>query len=339
MLFLLEEEKITPGYSAQLADLQSSLCESFPENRNIIMFSVGIDMVVFLIKSDKERIDAETQRCVNLVNNIISPLDNTVSSYVVTGTPVERLSAVADCYRVVRKQLFHRHMTDESNDDFYIGSERPDQHMLEKFLNVGSREDIDNFLNDFFFRMSEKAIHSMMFRQYFIINTRITITDFLKKIGYTNEEIEVPSGAEIRISASSAESAVEYLRDCLVYALDKREHMAKKSYVDVLRKATEYIRENYADPDMSLNSAAKIANVSPTYFSAVFSRELNKTFIEYLTELRMDKARELLRCSDKTSATIAYEVGYNSPHYFSALFKKVNGVTPREYRAKGDTAK
>lgn len=86
------------------------------------------------------------------------------------------------------------------------------------------------------------------------------------------------------------------------------------------------------DEDLSLNKAAHVANVSANHFSAIFSQNMGQTFIEYLTELRMNKAKELLRCTSKRSSEIAGEVGYKDAHYFSYLFKKAQGMTPSEYR-------
>ena len=74
-------------------------------------------------------------------------------------------------------------------------------------------------------------------------------------------------------------------------------------------------------------------NISANYLSAVFSQEMGTTFVEYLTAKRMEKARELLRSSDLRSGEVAVAVGYKDPHYFSFLFKKTQGCTPRDYRA------
>ncbi|MPM94812.1 HTH-type transcriptional activator Btr [bioreactor metagenome] len=85
--------------------------------------------------------------------------------------------------------------------------------------------------------------------------------------------------------------------------------------------------------ELSLNRVAQQINISPNYLSAVFSQEMGCTLTEYLTEKRMEKARELLRSTTKRSGEIAFEVGYKDAHYFSFLFKKSQGCTPRDYRA------
>lgn len=100
----------------------------------------------------------------------------------------------------------------------------------------------------------------------------------------------------------------------------------------MMGRALEFIQENYTDPEMSLNRAASVANVSANHFSALFSQEMGQNFIEYLTELRMKKAKELLRCTSMRSGQIALEIGYKDSHYFSFLFKKTQGCTPSDYR-------
>ena len=100
----------------------------------------------------------------------------------------------------------------------------------------------------------------------------------------------------------------------------------------MLKKVLEYIDERYTDENFSLNDAANAANVSPNYFSAVFSQEMNMTFIEFVTKKRMDKAKKLLRQTKMSTADVAAEAGYKDPHYFSFVFKKTQGCTPREYR-------
>ncbi len=83
-----------------------------------------------------------------------------------------------------------------------------------------------------------------------------------------------------------------------------------------------------------LGDAARAVGMSESRFSTVFAQETGKTFTEYLTHLRLTRAKELLAGTDRKSAQIALEVGYNDAHYFSYLFKKNLGLTPGEYRAQ-----
>ena len=78
---------------------------------------------------------------------------------------------------------------------------------------------------------------------------------------------------------------------------------------------------------------ASTVDVSANYFSAIFSQEMEMTFTEYITKKRMERAKLLLRQTEKHSGEIAVEVGFRDPHYFSFVFKKTQGCTPREYRS------
>ena len=92
------------------------------------------------------------------------------------------------------------------------------------------------------------------------------------------------------------------------------------------------------DEEISLNVVAGSVNVSSNHFSALFSQNMGQTFSEKLTSLRMEKARELLRCTSLRSSEIAGKVGYRDAHYFSYIFKKTQGMTPSDYRKASASA-
>jgi two-component system response regulator YesN len=117
-------------------------------------------------------------------------------------------------------------------------------------------------------------------------------------------------------------------------AIDMRDDISSNKYANPLQDAVQYIYDNYDNEDISLNAVATNANMSPNHFSTVFSQEMNQTYIEFLTSVRMEKAKELLRSSNMRTAEIANAVGYKDPHYFSYLFKKTQDCTPREYKGR-----
>ena len=82
---------------------------------------------------------------------------------------------------------------------------------------------------------------------------------------------------------------------------------------------------------------AEEASISPNHFSSIFSQEMGITFIEYLIQKRMERAKQLLRTTQLRSSENAYQVGYRDPHYFSSTFRKTQGMTAAEYRS-GKTA-
>jgi len=101
---------------------------------------------------------------------------------------------------------------------------------------------------------------------------------------------------------------------------------------DIIESALRHIDRHYTEESISLNSVAQAINISANYLSALFSQKMGVSFVEYLTQKRMNRAKQLLRQTDKRSGEIAYEVGYKDPRYFSFVFKKTQGCTPRSYR-------
>jgi two-component system response regulator YesN len=105
-------------------------------------------------------------------------------------------------------------------------------------------------------------------------------------------------------------------------------------YSQIINQAKEYVAENFCDPDISLISTAKFVGMSPAHFSTIFAQSTGTSFINYLTAMRVNRAKELLENSDMKLSAIAMDIGYNEPNYFSHVFKKILGITPKEYRNK-----
>ena len=99
-----------------------------------------------------------------------------------------------------------------------------------------------------------------------------------------------------------------------------------------ISRARAYLSEHYADPNLMLQDVAGEVHLSQSHFSTVFAQETGLTFTQYLTALRIGKAKELLEATEMRSSQIAQEVGYNDSHYFSYLFKKTTGMTPSDFR-------
>lgn len=105
----------------------------------------------------------------------------------------------------------------------------------------------------------------------------------------------------------------------------------------MVMRAESYIRDNYSDPGLSLQSITEHLAISVSHFSAVFKSRTGCTFVEYLTSVRMAKAKQMLALSDRRTYETAEAVGYSDPHYFSAAFKRYTGMNPKEYREYSKT--
>lgn len=95
--------------------------------------------------------------------------------------------------------------------------------------------------------------------------------------------------------------------------------------------AMEYIEKHYSDCNLSLQTICDYLSISISYFSSIFKDYHEETFIEALTRIRVNKAKELFDLTAQKMYEVAYAVGYSDAHYFSVVFKKITGVTPSEY--------
>lgn len=109
-----------------------------------------------------------------------------------------------------------------------------------------------------------------------------------------------------------------------------------KNLSSIIVKAQAYIYKNF-NRDITLEDVSKEVMVSQNYFSRLFKEETGQNFIDYLTELRIERAKELLRYSSSVNKEICYQIGYADPNYFSRLFKRVVGITPTEYKLGGSS--
>ncbi|NLM75001.1 MAG: helix-turn-helix domain-containing protein, partial [Clostridiaceae bacterium] len=107
-----------------------------------------------------------------------------------------------------------------------------------------------------------------------------------------------------------------------------RENTSQKS---IIVKAKRYIKKKYAE-DISLNTVAEYLNLSAGYLSILFKKETGQNFIDYLIQLRMEKAKELLRTTELKIYEVSKMVGYENIYYFSRIFSKVVGVSPKQYQ-------
>jgi two-component system response regulator YesN len=119
--------------------------------------------------------------------------------------------------------------------------------------------------------------------------------------------------------------------------LDITGQVKKRNTIDysnkIVQATKEYLEAHYTE-EISLEDVAEYVNISPQYFSKLIKKHTGFNFIDWLSMLRVNKAKELLTNSNLTVKEVCYMVGYKDPNYFSRIFKKKIGLTPSEYIKK-----
>lgn len=123
-----------------------------------------------------------------------------------------------------------------------------------------------------------------------------------------------------------------WLTNFFAWIMDYSSSKLNMAETDVIIKAKRYIADHYEDPELSLPKVAEYVGLNEKYFTNRFTREAGETFSSYLTALRMQKAKELLKTTSFKVYEISEMVGYHNVEHFNRMFKKVNGITPALFR-------
>lgn len=122
------------------------------------------------------------------------------------------------------------------------------------------------------------------------------------------------------------------LQDFCMYIIEEVLKSRTQLKNSLVIESLEYLEENYTDPKLTLKSTSQYLNVSSSYFSTIFKKESGKSFIDTLTEMKMNKARDLVLTTELKMFEIASECGYDDQHYFSYSFKKYFDISPTKMR-------
>lgn len=333
-------------YSNSLVQIEQKL-KAIDADRGLLVFDRNLEGQALIFKADsREELDKIQKDYLGKMRDLLGDYTQ-IRYFVGIGMPVNRLSELPSSFEQASHAFAHRYLVKESciwnyeemeqniyhDEEFNISNVNPkqlDRSKLREFLKFGDREEVIYFVEEYFKDLGPNAMKSNMFRQYIILDAYFCVVDFLDSLQFQKDELEpldVTSGI-----LQSEETAIKYVIRIIEKALELREKTASNRYGGIVDEVKKYIDKNYADEDLSLNVLASHVNFSPNHLSMVFSQQTGKTFIKYLTDFRMSKAKELLRCTGKRSSEISLEVGYKDPHYFSYLFKKTQGMTPTQYR-------
>lgn len=342
-------------YSSWEAESLELLENFFAGHSSAMLFRSNIFSYGVLLKGQRETIEENTRACVDEIRKILSRQDGRREWFLAVGQSVDRLSQIQKSYHTASRAFSQRYLYDENilyydemetmehpggqaetEDNAYL--QKVDVNalnpaILQKFLSNGLQEETENFVKDYFYAIGQEPMESLVFRNYVILNVRFSVISFIKGLGCDTNEMESADTEEVLAeSGKNMESAIAYAKKMISQAIEIRDQNSGNKNRSILKTAVDFIDSHYMEKDISLNTVANVANVSSNHFSALFSQNMGQTFIEYLTTLRMNKAKELLRCTGMRSSEIAGEIGYKDAHYFSYLFKKTQGMTPSDYR-------
>ena len=262
------------------------------------------------------------------------------------GTIQPSLEALSNAFFQALEALNYKFIAGE-NRDFYFeqvaaAAENRDEAITLQFdidalsaqIDLCNKYDVRELLSNLRKELLKDPAISIHYVQMTVTDIYLSSIRTLAKVGGSIDEV-FSDGVDVyrnMMTRETAEKLLIEIEDVLFRIMDYIQLKREGKYDHIIVRAKNFIGKNYARSTLSLDEVANASNMSPCYFAVIFKQEVGKTLIEYLTALRMEKAKELLSISAMKSYEISYEVGYENPTYFSSLFKKNFGMSPTEYR-------
>lgn len=289
---------------------------------------------------------AVKQKVLDLCSDIREKVGK-VGQYTVTiaiGNTYDSISALSKSYKEAIEALTYKFIAGKNRNIFFesLNSEQRNEFYaldcndveLISLIKTASKDQIQERLKALLEDIKQKGSHSYLYMQIVVSSIYMQALRALKDAGGTAEEVFAqPIEVYNKImSHQTVEGIIGELSNAINNITDYIHTKRSGKFNLVIERVKEYIKKNYAKDDLSLETVANYVNISSCYFSVVFKQEVGETFIDYLTRVRIEKAKELLSVPGYKTYEISYMVGYNNPTYFSTTFKKYTGSSPTEYR-------
>jgi len=340
--YLVVVIRVEPSDSSEPSDhliyerVQQLVSRLVENNPDVFLLTKDVHELVLVLKgSSPENLYEERDLLLDRMRQEVRPAR--CELIIGSGTPQERITEICQSFIDATEDM--QAVAHPRKGAFSSGFDKAellkvDKSAVEDYLRFGAAESFNAFFETLIRQLGEKALRSSTVKSYIFTNIILATSRFVDELrGNVGQVVpELDNIETISASIETIEQLRERAQNLLAAALAFRDSRVTHHYAGVIKQAQEYIDHHYMDADLSLNDVAAQVILSSSHFSAVFSHETGQTFKEYLTEIRIKKAKELLRTTPMKAFEICYQVGYNDPHYFSHVFHKNTGLTPIEFR-------
>jgi two-component system, response regulator YesN len=308
-------------------------------------FNDRTELFVLFYDKDKKQIIYEGSK---FISEVFTKILNIIPNSVMVGVSESHkdISSLSQCYEEAKSALSRRFSSDMGNFFKYGDMENifkrkfhfPEHklHTLRIALERGNLEngldEVEKIIGDIFSFTNQGDIEFIHLKMLFIETVRIvTIYCGRMKLNISDFISERAASGEILADFSNLNDIKKYTVS-LIRRINKSGDPVSKDTKLLIPIIEEYLKNNF-HKDICLEDMAQKHNISVKYLSRTFKNVTGRNFSDYLFEIRINKAKQLLEDTKFTVHEIAISVGYGDPQYFHRIFKKHYGVTPNEYRA------
>ncbi|MDR0885006.1 MAG: response regulator [Clostridiales Family XIII bacterium] len=242
--------------------------------------------------------------------------------------------ALAYSYLLDREEIFTTYIGDVTGtlEQTVLSTEKEERDFI-NVIKFGADDAIEEAVSIIINKVRDKRLNPAQYQVY-IIEYLTYLVKITNSYNYNLNDVfeEDLFACTERLKTESLEEMQTWLLEkCLL--LNRQIRMDQiDSHKSVIQKAILYIKQNFTDPELSIEKMSGELFISPAYFSSIFKKEMQKSFVSFLTEERLNYAVKLLEETTEKTYVIAEKVGYAESNYFSYVFKKQYGVSPSKYR-------
>lgn len=338
-IFLLDGDQEIESKELTYFALQNIVAEIIMQKKWGILFEVEeFNAVLYFTDEDKHAKQSYQEALIYIKNAITELMGITLTIGV--GSLVEEITQIHESYDEAYHALMSRFF---QGTDKIIDNIKPYQYQKVHFTQwVKWESEVIRSINekDEF----EKVLSNLCIE---IRKSKMTIEDiqeiwgnimssmFKKFIEIDSSIIEIfPNGINIAEEIKRFKTLLDmqsWVHGIYEKCYDYINSQAKPNKVHI-KNIIKFIEENYNIPDLSMKRVCECVHISPSHFSNIFKKEIGVTFVQYVTEYRIEKAKQLLKYTPLKTYEISEAVGYSDAHYFSTIFKKNTGKSPSDYR-------
>lgn len=201
----------------------------------------------------------------------------------------------------------------------------------ENLIKGGSEQELEEYMTQLFAEMREKKAQRAEVN-FFMLQLLAGVCRIIFSVSETEEAVDYSIMQQTAFFSKPLEESEDKITQFCLKVREMLSSQRKKSGIVMCDRVLQMIETEYGNPDMSLNYVSGQIGVSPNYLSALIKKHAGKTFVDLLTQKRIETAKEMLLCSTMKIREISERCGYNDQHYFSYCFKKYSGLSPGALR-------
>lgn len=317
-----------------LEGFHSELITGFVSNERVIRYQG--DGLRFVCVCDEKDFDLATEQC--------KQLQVTCKTYFASTSTI----CISDAYKITELykaqqgiidlleyhvafygKIFHEHSVEKT---YAIEERILDADKMKKMLLDKEKGQILHYVKQVFHELmhyNKLNAHSLYLIKQEIIQM---IYGYLAQLDIQVTQL-FKDDLSIRLSEEAGNSMVDMIR-WLNHFLEQTYEIEEKNSqaMTLVEKINVYIHQHYAE-EIDRNQLAEIFFLSPEYLAKQYKKKTGENLIDYINNYRIEQAKELLRTTDLKISEVSVQVGFNNFSYFSTLFKKITGETPKNYKS------